>query len=73
MKDDIHKAILKVEKLEEADEWAVPMLEILDMGHVLRPCSEDELREILQDTTIKTDMWAVGEDPDDINVMVEEP
>ena len=60
MKDEVCEAILKVEKLEEADEWAVPMLEILDMGHVLRPCSKDELWEILQDTAIKTNIWAAG-------------
>ena len=61
-----------MEKLEETDEWVVPMLEILDMGQVLKPCSEDELWEILQDTAIKTDMWAAGEDPDNIDIIVEE-
>ncbi len=73
MKDEVCNSILKVEKLEEVDEWVVPMLEIPDMGHVLRLCSEDELREILQDTAMKTDMWAVGEDPDNIDIVVEEP
>ncbi len=64
--------ILKVEKLEEVDEWVVPMLEIPDMGHVLQPHSKDKLQEILQDTAMKTDMWAAGEDPNDIDVVVEE-
>ena len=42
-KDKVSKVILKVEKLEEADEWVVPVLEIPDMGHVLQPGSEDKL------------------------------
>ncbi len=73
MKDEVCKVILKIEKLEEVDEQAVPMLEIPDMGHVLQPHSEDELREILQDTAMKTDMWAAREDPNDIDIVVEDP
>ncbi len=37
------------------------------------PCPEATQREILQDTAMKTNMWAAGEDPNDVNVMVEEP
>ena len=50
MKGEVHEVILKVEKLEEADKQAVPMLEIPDMdmscSHAAKTSCEKSFRTL---------------------------
>ncbi len=55
---------------EETEEEAKPLLKIPDMGLILNPHTDTELLNILCETKMNTEAWALGKDDPD---MVEEP